>query len=442
MNLLSGAGLRHLIGASKYSWRVRRVLSKKAPKYERKDALKTPPFQIENMTDGLISKHIQERYGKPPVKKFDWVKAALRADKLSPDDKKWEEVHKPEYWGLRWADDENNSGPTVLKPVSNGGKGKNWVNSDGIQFPPVKYENYYALRHIGGAPEKEKIRTARGKNEVTRKRVRSDMLFFRADDMPNFEELPEFGQKISREKGDTEIVRVKESEDSFFSKNKRVLKPYTGVVEKKEYNGITLIGTDRVMAKSDKKGKTAPVLENGKEFDGPTTAEVKETEEAAENEMVEPEKPKTKRKIKFVKKKKQEEEDEDSEEEDKTLAGISYSDRRRDYYKEFFPRLVYWIRELKDYNKQVKAGKKDYENDELQKTFGLLFNNKQAALNTENIVAMAKEVAEENMIGMDTQAIEMLEKDKHIDEFVNLAKEVTEVPGASARIREKYQVLL
>jgi hypothetical protein len=158
--------------------------------------------------------------------------------------------------------------------------------------------------------------------------------------------------------------------------------------------------------------------------------------------MVEPEKPKTKRKIKFVKKKKQEEEDEDSEEEDKTLAGISYSDRRRDYYKEFFPRLVYWIRELKDYNKQVKAGKKDYENDELQKTFGLLFNNKQAALNTENIVAMAKEVAEENMIGMDTQAIEMLEKDKHIDEFVNLAKEVTEVPGASARIREKYQVLL
>jgi hypothetical protein len=254
INILSGAGLHQLVGASKYSWRVRRIMKAKAPKYLREDALKKPALRIDQMTEGLISKDIQKKYGQPPVKRFDWVKAALRADKMTPEDKKWEEVHRPEYWGLEWAKDDNDTRPVALHPVSNGGEGKNWVNKDGIQFPPILWTNkqyfekknahlndkFWALRHIGGAPEKEKIRNAKN-DKVERKRVRYNMLFFREDDMPQRRELPEFGNSKSQQMGMDYL-------GSHYAS-------YYGKVERKTYNGVKLVGFDQVLAKHEKKGR-------------------------------------------------------------------------------------------------------------------------------------------------------------------------------------------
>lgn len=448
MNLLSGAGLGDLIGSSKYSWRVRRVMAKKAPKYERKDALKAPPFRIENMTDGLISKHIQTNYGKPPVKKFDWVKAALRADKLSPADKKWEEVHKPEYWGLYWATDAKDTNPAALKPISNGGKGENWVNSDGIQFPPVKYDGYYALRHIGDdAPnDGEEIRTARGKDLVERQRVRSNMLYFRADDMPDFEELPEFGKNINRALGKFKTERVPIGENNPITVEKKVKQPYTGTVYKKEYNGITLIGTDRVMAKSDRKGSIAPVDEDGKPFTGPTKTEVKETEEAAEqNEIIEPAKGKEKSKRlkpKVAKKKG------DSDEEPERLEDISYYDSRRTGYKSLYNYLITLFRNIKDYNNVIKKkGEDGIEKDSFDDLIGRVVNYKPADIDDNDLIKfMLKDFSD----GDDDEpfaayyhdnkaSLERLEKDDHLDEFIDIARRVATVPGSIKEIWEKYQ---
>jgi hypothetical protein len=442
MNLLSGAGLGDLIGSSKYSWRVRRVMAKKAPKYERKDALKKPPFRIENMTDGLISKHIQTNYGKPPVKKFDWVKAALRADKLSPTDKKWEEVHKPEYWGLYWAEDKDDTNPAALKPVSNGGKGENWVNSDGIQFPPVKYDGYYGLRHIGNADIGETIRTARGKEGVERERVRSDMLYFRADDMPDFEELPEFGKNINRARGKLETVRERVNEDSPFTVNRKIKKPYTGKVYKKEYNGIVLIGTDRVMAKGKTKGNIKPVDEDGKPFDGPTNAEVEETEEAAENEMVEPEKekPKPKRKINFVKKKKEE------EKKSNALKDIKKDDKRLRIYRSFLSRLNTLVRHFWLYNASVLQGKaqyKMYQKDKLTDLMAEEFDYKKADVNAENVIKAATndDIFEELFDEDDLEAMNQLMNDKQLDEFVELSIRFVR-SNTKPELRKEYPALL
>lgn len=442
MNLLSGAGLGDLIGSSKYSWRVRRVLAKKAPKYERKDALKKPPFRIENMTEGLISKHIQTKYGKPPVKKFDWVKAALRADKLSPTDKKWEEVHKPEYWGLYWAEDASDINPAALKSQSNGGKGENWVNSDGIQFPPVKYEGYYALRHIGDADIGEEIRTARGKKKVERERVRSNMLYFRADDMPDFEELPEFGKNINRAMGETESVRVKESEDSVFYKNKKVKKPYTGIVYKKEYNGITLIGTDRVMAKGTKKGNIKPVDEDGKPFNGPTKTEVEETEEAAEeNEMVEPEKPKPKPAPTPAPKPKPKEEKKSN-----ALKDIKKGDKRLRIYRSFLSRLNTLVRHFWLYNASVLQGKAQYKMNKKDKLTDLMaeeFDYKKADVNAENVIKAAtnNDIFEELFDDDDLEAMNQLVEDKQLDEFVELSIRFNR-SNTKPELRKEYPELL
>lgn len=248
-DLLEGAGLSDLIGSSKYSWRIQRIMSKKSPQYRKSEAIEPKPsFHYEKVENK--SPFIQRKYGPDDVeeKPFDHCKAQKRREELSEDDKLWEAVHKPEYWGLRWAARGATSGDAdELVETSNGGVGTNYVNSDGLRFPPVKYKfddkTYWALPFSGGKPEgitrayvAEKDK--KGKTiKKERQRIRRTMLFFRSDSMPNFTHLPEFSSAAAYERG------------KGFT--------YSGIVIRKTYNGIELIGTDRVMAKG-KKGDTKP----------------------------------------------------------------------------------------------------------------------------------------------------------------------------------------
>jgi len=128
-------------------------------------------------------------------------------------------------------------------------KGEHYVNGDGIRFPPVKYKVgekvYWGLPCCGGKPEgrtrvydaEEGRRGAKTKHK-NRERIRRSMLFFRSDKMPNFTHLPEFSTAAAYERGAT------------YTKNPE--KQYRGVVIRKRYNGVELIGTDRVMAKGSK----------------------------------------------------------------------------------------------------------------------------------------------------------------------------------------------
>lgn len=245
-DLLEGAGLSELIGSSKYSWRVQRIMSKKSPEYKKSEAIEPKPSFRYEMVENK-SPFIQRKYGPDDVeeKPFDHCKAQKRREALSEEDKLWEAVHKPEYWGLRWAERGATGGDAdELVATSNGGVGVNYVNSDGLRFPPEKYEfdgkTYWALPYIGGEPKgmTRKYDAKQGKTvQKNRQRVRRTMLFFRSDSMPNFTHLPEFSSAAAYERG------------KGFT--------YSGVVLRKTYNGIELIGTDRVMAKG-KKGDTKP----------------------------------------------------------------------------------------------------------------------------------------------------------------------------------------
>ena len=286
-DILEGAGLGHLIGSSKYSWRVHNVMSKKSPQYRREDANKPPPF-VYGIMDNR-SPFIQEKYGNPnePIKPFDHCKAQKRREDLSDYDKKWEAVHKPEYWGLRWGKkgaSPENAEPDELFPYSNGGKGQHWATKDGISFPPVKYRDgaklYFALACCFGEP----VGTTRVYNENgktvhrNRKNVRRSMLFFRSDDMPNFTHLPEFSQaatyerdKTKKKNGATYQTTVDEKQSvrripGTFGQTEPLRRPitvkknkvlYTGIVLRKTYNGVELVGTDRVMAQG-RRGEKAP----------------------------------------------------------------------------------------------------------------------------------------------------------------------------------------
>lgn len=300
--ILSGAGLEHLIGSSKYSWRVRKVMSKKSPQYRREDADKPPPF-VYNIMENR-SPFIQEKYGNPnePIKPFDYCKAQKRREDLSDYDKKWEAVHKPEYWGLRWGEkgaSPENADPDELFPYSNGGKGQHWATKDGISFPPVKYRDgaklYYALPCCFGEPKgktrfyTKDVATQRKAGETqhrNRKNVRRSMLFFRSDDMPNFTHLPEFSQAASYERDakllqsdrdsnlpqnfeqifyeqmQTETRTMRNGDPLRRPETKEIKKKlYSGVVLRKTYNGVELVGTDRVMAQG-KRGDKAPTVIN------------------------------------------------------------------------------------------------------------------------------------------------------------------------------------
>jgi len=261
-DILEGAGLGHLIGSSKYSWRVHNVMSKKSPQYRREDANKPPPF-VYGIMDNR-SPFIQEKYGNPnePIKPFDHCKAQKRREDLSDYDKKWEAVHKPEYWGLRWGKkgaSPENAEPDELFPYSNGGKGQHWATKDGISFP--------------GEP----VGTTRVYNENgktvhrNRKNVRRSMLFFRSDDMPNFTHLPEFSQAAAYERSaqllqnDTSYEEMREETRTMRNgdplrrpETKEIKKKlYSGIVLRKTYNGVELVGTDRVMAQG-RRGERAP----------------------------------------------------------------------------------------------------------------------------------------------------------------------------------------
>lgn len=250
-DILEGAGLGNLLGASKYSWRVQKVMGKKSPQYRRQEAINPKPSFLYDLMDNR-SPFIQRKYGPEgdEVKPFDYCKAQKRRENLSEEDKLWEKVHKPEYWGLRWGAKGATSGaPDELFPVGNGGKGEHYVNGDGLRFPPVKFvvkeKVYWGLPCCGGKPEgrtrvyDREDENRRGKTvQKNRERIRRTMLFFRSDKMPNFTHLPEFSDSAAYERG------------AAFTRNPE--KQYRGIVVRKRYNGVELIGTDRVMAKGSK----------------------------------------------------------------------------------------------------------------------------------------------------------------------------------------------
>jgi hypothetical protein len=250
-DILEGAGLGNLLGASKYSWRVQKVMGKKSPNYRKSEAIDPKPSFVYDLMDNR-SPFIQRKYGPEgeSVKPFDYCKAQQRRENLSEEDKLWEAVHKPEYWGLRWGAKGATSGaPDELFPVGNGGKGEHYVNGDGLRFPPVKFvvkdKVYWGLPCCGGKPEgRTRVYDAneeglRGKTvHKNRERIRRSMLFFRSDKMPNFTHLPEFSDAAAYERG------------AKYTRNPE--KQYRGVVVRKRYNGVELVGTDRVMAKGSK----------------------------------------------------------------------------------------------------------------------------------------------------------------------------------------------
>jgi hypothetical protein len=266
--------------------------------------------------------------------------------------------------------------------------------------------------------------------------------------MPDFEELPEFGKNINRARGKVVKERVSVGEKNPITVEQKVKKPYTGIVYKKEYNGITLIGTDRVMAKSDKKGSIAPVDEDGKPFTGPTKTEVKETEKAAEEQPEqEPEKKsKSKERLKpktaLEKKKKKEE---DSDEEGDGLEDISYYDKRTYGYNALYNYLTMLIRNIKDYNFIIKReGQKGIDEDSIMDLIGKVVNYKPADINDNRLIAfMFKDFAAEDddgfALNVELKAMEQLEKDNHEDEFIDIARRTALVPGVSKEIKEKYQ---
>lgn len=277
-DILEGAGLGHLVGASIHSWKVHKVMTKKKPRYRRGEASNPPKFVYDAMDNR--SPFLQVRYGPDgaPIVPFDRAKAARRRAALSDKDRLWEEVHRPDYWGFHWANQEGEEAGKLTQNASGF-----WTNKDGLIFPPIQYEAdgkvYWALRCCAkGAPSGKTRTYIEGRTKHKNKeRFRRSMLFFRSDAMPNFTHLPEFSQAAAYERatrfdeGATYEKTVKEKKSvrrvpGSFGQTEPLRRPievdkkkklYSGVVLRKVYDGVELIGTDRVMAKGQR-GDKAP----------------------------------------------------------------------------------------------------------------------------------------------------------------------------------------
>ena len=265
------------------------LMSKQKQKgYSRSNVAK--PFQYNKLKNP--SEFIQNKYGNPnSIKPFDYCKAQQRKqqdfrdseeypvaklminEKLTAEEaiKKYNEqqqqkqiVFNPQYWGLSW--DE-------LTPVGD----KYYVNKDGLRFPPIQWRNpadgksYWGLACCGAEPRDGK------------KKQRYKMIYFRDETMPTID--ASFGQTAvkSLRKLRRNIIDKKDDPKSLASRdeiaNQRRSKEgtwTTGIVkDTKKYDGVTLEGTNQVLARPD-------VVKKKEKVKKPTAEDVKKIKTAME----------------------------------------------------------------------------------------------------------------------------------------------------------------